>query len=105
MCVPLIINWNNWNNWNATAVDDLLPLFFYEALERLAQFLISEEDDDINSGVVLTVSIDEVFNTLTERFMLRSIIGRVDRGEEIEEVWIRERNGNLTLLYKKRTAG
>ena len=42
---------------------------------------------------------------LTERFMLRSIIGRVDRGEEIEEVWIRERNGNLTLLYKKRTAG
>ena len=24
-------NWNNWNNWNATAVDDLLPLLFYEA--------------------------------------------------------------------------
>ena len=61
--MPLKINWNNWNNWNATAVDDLLPLLFYEALERLAQFLISEEDDDINGGVVLTVSIDEVFNT------------------------------------------
>ena len=27
------------------------------------------------------------------------------RGEEIEEVWIRERYGSLTLLYKKRTAG
>ena len=61
--MPFKINWNNWNNWNATTVDDLLPLLFYEALERLAQFLISEEDDDINGGVVLTVSIDEVFNT------------------------------------------
>ena len=63
-------NWNywNWNYWNCSSrdtwsVDDLLPLLFYEALERLAQFLISEEDDDINGGVVLTISIDEVFNT------------------------------------------
>jgi hypothetical protein len=63
-------NWNywNWNYWNSSSrdtwsVDDLLPLFFYEALERLTQFLISEEDDDINGGVVLTVSVDEVFNT------------------------------------------
>lgn len=28
-------NWNNWNNWNATAVDDLLPLLFYEASHDL----------------------------------------------------------------------
>lgn len=41
---------------------------------------------------------------LTERFMRRSIIGRVEKGEDIEEVWIRENNGSLTLLYKKRTA-
>lgn len=41
---------------------------------------------------------------LTERFMRRSIIGRIDKGEDIEEVWIRESNGSLTLLYKKRTA-
>lgn len=29
--MSLKFNWNNWNNWNATAVDDLLPLLFYEA--------------------------------------------------------------------------
>lgn len=38
---------------------------------------------------------------LTERYMRRSIIGRVERGEDILEVWLREPDGNLTLLYKK----
>ena len=33
--MPFKINWNNWNNWNATTVDDLLPLFFYEASHDL----------------------------------------------------------------------
>lgn len=38
---------------------------------------------------------------LTERYMRRSIIGRVERGEDIQEVWLRESDGSLTLLYKK----
>ena len=38
---------------------------------------------------------------LTERYMRRSIYGRVNRGENIEEVWLREKDGTLTLLYKK----
>lgn len=38
---------------------------------------------------------------LTERYMLRSILGRVQRGEEIQEVWLREKDGLLSLLYKK----
>lgn len=38
---------------------------------------------------------------LTERYMRRSIFGRVERGEDIKEVWVREEDGSLTLLYKK----
>lgn len=38
---------------------------------------------------------------LTERYMRRSIVGRVNRGEDIAEVWLREQDGKLTLLYKK----
>lgn len=38
---------------------------------------------------------------LTERYMRRSIIGRAERGEDIQEVWLRESDGSLTLLYKK----
>ena len=38
---------------------------------------------------------------LTERYMRRSILGRIQRGEDIQEVWLREANGNLKLLYKK----
>ena len=37
---------------------------------------------------------------LTERFMLRSIIGRVKRGEAIKEVWLRDKDGTIKLLYK-----
>lgn len=37
---------------------------------------------------------------LTERFMLRSIIGRVKRGEAIREVWLRNEDGTMKLLYK-----
>ena len=33
--------------------------------------------------------------------MRRSIIGRVNRGEDIEEVWLREQDGKMSLLYKK----
>ena len=38
---------------------------------------------------------------LTERYMLRSIYGRVQRGELISEVWIRDEGGLLSLFYKK----
>ena len=38
---------------------------------------------------------------LDERYMRRSIMGRVARGEDVEEVWLRETDGTLTLLYKK----
>ena len=38
---------------------------------------------------------------LTERYMRRSIIGRINKGEDIKEVWLREKEGTLTLLYKK----
>ena len=38
---------------------------------------------------------------LTERYMLRSIFGRVQKGEVIEEVWLRESDGTIKLLYKK----
>lgn len=38
---------------------------------------------------------------LTDRYMYRSILGRVERGENIQEVWIREADGSLSLLYKK----
>lgn len=38
---------------------------------------------------------------LTERYMLRSILGRIERGESIQEVWFRDKDGSLTLLYKK----
>ena len=37
---------------------------------------------------------------LTERYMLRSIIGRVNKGEAIQEVWLREQDGTMKLLYK-----
>ena len=37
---------------------------------------------------------------LTERFMLRSIIGRVKRVEAIKEVWLRDKDGTIKLLYK-----
>lgn len=38
---------------------------------------------------------------LTERYMRRSILGRIKRDEDIQEVWLRETDGRLTLLYKK----
>lgn len=38
---------------------------------------------------------------LTDRYMYRSILGRVERGMNIQEVWIRETDGSLSLLYKK----
>lgn len=38
---------------------------------------------------------------LTERYMFRSILGRVERGENIQEVWLRNKDGSLELLYKK----
>ena len=37
---------------------------------------------------------------LTERFMLRSIIGRINRGEDIKEVWLRDKDGTMKVLYK-----
>lgn len=41
---------------------------------------------------------------LTERFMRISILGRIERGESISEVWLRDEDGTLSLLYKKQTA-
>lgn len=38
---------------------------------------------------------------LTERFMKRSMLERISHGATINEVWIRETDGTLTLLYKK----
>ena len=38
---------------------------------------------------------------LTERYMRNSIINRIKLGANIEDVWIREPNGELTQLYKK----
>lgn len=38
---------------------------------------------------------------LTERFMLRSILNRVRQGIPVEEVWLRNSDNTLTLLYKK----
>lgn len=37
---------------------------------------------------------------LTDRFMLRSIINRVQNGQHIDEVWVRNNNGEIKLLYK-----
>ena len=37
---------------------------------------------------------------LTERYMRNSVINRLKLGANIEEVWIRETDGILTLLYK-----
>lgn len=38
---------------------------------------------------------------LTERFMRRSIYNRIRQGVDIEEVWLRDDDGSLSLLYKK----
>jgi len=39
---------------------------------------------------------------LTDRYMLRSILDRVNRkGQAIEELWIREPDGTLSLLFRK----
>ena len=38
---------------------------------------------------------------LTERYMIRSIVNRINEGQEITEVWLREKDGSLSLLFKK----
>ena len=37
---------------------------------------------------------------LTDHYMIRSIRGKIERGERIEEVWLKDRDGKLHLLYK-----
>ncbi|MBR0502236.1 MAG: hypothetical protein IJJ77_03225 [Paludibacteraceae bacterium] len=37
---------------------------------------------------------------LTDHYMIRSIRGKIERGERIEEVWLKDRDGKLRLLYK-----
>ena len=37
---------------------------------------------------------------LTERYMIRSIKNRLNNGEVINEIWIRDNNGRISLLYK-----
>ena len=41
---------------------------------------------------------------LTDRYMRKSILGRIERGADIQEVWLRDKKGAVALLYKKRTA-
>lgn len=38
---------------------------------------------------------------LTERYMSRSIFNRINNGEDIQEIWLRDTDGSLRLLYKK----
>ena len=38
---------------------------------------------------------------LTERYMLCSISNRIREGITIEEVWLRNHDNTITLLYKK----
>ena len=38
---------------------------------------------------------------LTDGYMLRCIYGRITNGLEIDEILLREKNGNIRLLYKK----
>lgn len=38
---------------------------------------------------------------LTDRYMIRSIYGHIKIGKDIEEVLVRDTNGNITSLYKK----
>lgn len=38
---------------------------------------------------------------LTERYMYRCILGRIERGEDIDEIWFRNEDGTLNLFYKK----
>lgn len=38
---------------------------------------------------------------LTDRFMLRSVHNRIRQGIPVEEVWLRNSDGSLSLLYKK----
>ena len=38
---------------------------------------------------------------LTERHMKRCIQNRINNGEDIVEIWLRDNDGNIKLLYKK----
>lgn len=38
---------------------------------------------------------------LTQRFMERSISNRVSNRQDIKEVWLRNEDGTISLLYKK----
>lgn len=38
---------------------------------------------------------------LTYRYMSRSIFNRINNGEDIQEIWLRDTDGSLSLLYKK----
>lgn len=37
---------------------------------------------------------------LTDGFMIRSFYGRINKGAVIDEVWIREQDGNIRLLFR-----
>jgi hypothetical protein len=38
---------------------------------------------------------------LTERYMQRSIFDRLKSGININEIWLLNKNGDISLLYKK----
>ncbi len=40
---------------------------------------------------------------LTERFMQSGLYNRINNGEDIEEIWLRYQDGEIKLLFKKRT--
>ena len=55
----------------------------------------------INHGLKQSSRIIIDLPPLTERFMLRGIHNRIMQGIYIEEVWLRNVDGSLSLLYKK----
>lgn len=54
-------------------------------------------------GLAQSLIIDEP--DLTEAFMKRSIRNRVAKGLDIQEVWLRDKNGGIRVLYDKKSEG
>ena len=47
------------------------------------------------------VTIARLLPDLTDAYMKRVIRQRVMDGQPINEIWLREKDGKITLLYKK----
>ena len=55
----------------------------------------------INDGLKQSDRIIIDKPNLTDGYMIRSIYGHVERGAAIEEVWVKEPEGKIRLLYEK----